>query len=161
MRDNKLSETAYGVAAVALALSADKTHSGLVPREYAEQLARLMRATGQMTALGTRVLRSRITAWLYRTLLERVMPGQFAAVGQRKTFFESRARAAILRGASQVLVLGAGYDLLCLRLAPEFPEVRFLEVDHPPTARAKQAACEPCMPRGMWIPFPWISRNIR
>jgi methyltransferase (TIGR00027 family) len=35
-------------------------------------------------------------------------------------------------------VLGAGYDLLCLRLAPEFPEVRFLEVDHPPTARAKQ-----------------------
>lgn len=138
MRDNKPSETAHGVAALALALSADRTQPGLVAPEYAEQLARLMQATGLMKARSTRILRSRVMAWLYRTLLERVMPGQFAAVGQRKAFFESRARAAILRGASRVLVLGAGYDLLCLRLAPEFPEVRFLEIDHPATASAKQ-----------------------
>ncbi len=49
---------------------------------------------------------------------------------------------ADLAGAAQVLVLGAGYDMLCWRLAPEFPGVRFFEVDHPATATAKTTAIE-------------------
>lgn len=37
-----------------------------------------------------------------------------------------------------MLVLGAGYDLVCLRLAPKFPKVCFIEIDYPATARVKQ-----------------------
>ncbi len=37
----------------------------------------------------------------------------------------------------QVLVLGAGYDTMGWRLAPEFAGVDFFEIDHPATARLK------------------------
>jgi methyltransferase (TIGR00027 family) len=44
---------------------------------------------------------------------------------------------AIREGAGQVLVLGAGFDTLCLRLAPQHRDVQFFEVDHPATSEAK------------------------
>ena len=68
--------------------------------------------------------------------------GVLDGVGLRKAFCEREVRAAIAGGASQVLVLGAGYDTLCWRLAPELPEVRFFEVDHPATAAAKTRAVD-------------------
>jgi methyltransferase (TIGR00027 family) len=34
--------------------------------------------------------------------------------------------------------VGAGLDTLAARLAPEFPEIRFVEVDHPPTSAYKR-----------------------
>jgi len=48
-----------------------------------------------------------------------------------------QVREGIGAGATQVLVLGAGYDTLGWRLAPEFPGVGFFEIDHPATARLK------------------------
>jgi methyltransferase (TIGR00027 family) len=50
---------------------------------------------------------------------------------------DEQVLAAIEAGAKQVLVLGAGFDTLCLRLAPQFPQVEFFEVDHPATSAAK------------------------
>ena len=41
-----------------------------------------------------------------------------------------------------VLVVGGGYDTLCLRLAAEFPDVAFVELDHPPTHQSKAKAVE-------------------
>ena len=46
-------------------------------------------------------------------------------------------REGIGAGASQILVLGAGYDTMGWRLAPEFPGMAFFEIDHPATARLK------------------------
>jgi methyltransferase (TIGR00027 family) len=66
-----------------------------------------------------------------------MLPGQFEAFGRRKAFCERQVRKAIGAGAKQVLVLGAGYDLIGWRLAPEFPDVQFFEIDHPATARLK------------------------
>ncbi|MCI5137389.1 MAG: hypothetical protein D3922_03000, partial [Candidatus Electrothrix sp. AR1] len=65
-------------------------------------------------------------------------PGQFEAFAYRKAFCEHQVRDSTSRGAIQVLVLGAGYDTLCYRLAPEFPSVRFFEIDHPATSSLKQ-----------------------
>jgi methyltransferase (TIGR00027 family) len=45
--------------------------------------------------------------------------------------------AAIEQGARKVLFVGAGFDTLCLRLAPQHPDVQFIEVDHPATSAAK------------------------
>ena len=66
-----------------------------------------------------------------------MMPGQFEAFAHRKAFCEHQVREGIGAGATQVLVLGAGYDTLGWRLAPEFPGVGFFEIDHPDTARLK------------------------
>lgn len=70
MHENKPSQTAYGVAAAVLLLSSDKTETGFITQEYADQLAELMRAIGQMSALTTRIFRSRFMAWVYRASMQ-------------------------------------------------------------------------------------------
>jgi methyltransferase (TIGR00027 family) len=82
--------------------------------------------------------------WMIRVyqFQDRMMPGQWEGFGHRKVFMNQRVEAAIEQGARQVLVLGAGFDTLCLRLAPKYPEVRFVEIDHPSTSAAKARGIE-------------------
>jgi methyltransferase (TIGR00027 family) len=65
------------------------------------------------------------------------MPGQFEGFAHRKIFMQQQVEAAIKQGARQVLVVGAGFGTLCLRLAPQHSHVQFFEVDHPATSAAK------------------------
>jgi methyltransferase (TIGR00027 family) len=71
-----------------------------------------------------------------------MMRGQFEAFGHRKAFCERQVREGIGAGATQILVLGAGYDTLGWRLAPEFTSVNFFEIDHPATAGLKAKGIE-------------------
>ena len=68
---------------------------------------------------------------------DRMMAGQWEGFGHRKIFMQRQVEDAISQGARQVLVLGAGFDTLCLRLAPKYPDVQFFEIDHPATSAAK------------------------
>ncbi len=138
MKYDKPSQTAWGVAAICLGLSVDRSHPGLVTQDYAETLAHLMRATGEMSRFSVRFFQTPIGLMLLRRVSDKSLPGQFQQFGKRKKYFEAQARDAIVVGAKQVLVLGAGYDVLCLRMAREFTDVTFLEIDHPATARAKK-----------------------
>lgn len=52
---------------------------------------------------------------------------------------DDEVRAALAAGAIHVLVVGAGYDTLALRLAAAHPEVLFVEVDRPATLGKKRA----------------------
>ena len=65
------------------------------------------------------------------------MPGQFEGFGYRKIFVQAQVEAAIEHGRRQVVFTGAGFDTLCLRLAPQYPNGRFIELDHPATSAAK------------------------
>ena len=60
----------------------------------------------------------------------------------RKRWIESRVRAAIADGASQLVVLGAGFDTLGVRLAVERPDFRVVEIDHPATLAVKRSVVE-------------------
>lgn len=60
----------------------------------------------------------------------------------RKRFIEDEVRQGLAEGVEQVVVFGAGYDPLSIRLAGEFPSVRFYELDHPPTQAVKRRALE-------------------
>jgi len=71
-----------------------------------------------------------------------MLPGQFEAFAHRKTLCERQVREGIGGGATQILVLGAGYDTMGWRLAPEFSGVNFFEIDHPATARLKARGIE-------------------
>ena len=70
-------------------------------------------------------------------ILDLMMPGQFEGFGHRKVFMQQQVEAAIEQGARQVLIVGAGFDTLCLRLAPQHSHLQFFEVDHPATSAAK------------------------
>jgi methyltransferase (TIGR00027 family) len=89
--------------------------------------------------------RQQIELWrkgsaLMRQLSDAIEPGGALFVLVRKLWLEERARAALRSGASQMAVLGAGYDPLSLRLAREFPQVAFWELDHPDTQAVKRSA---------------------
>ena len=75
---------------------------------------------------------------------DRMMPGQWEGFGYRKIFINDQVKNAIESGAEQVLVLGAGFDTLCLRLAPYYPGVNFYEIDHPTTSDAKAKGVANC-----------------
>ncbi len=70
------------------------------------------------------------------------VPGIYLHQVLRKRLIESLAEQAIENGTRQVVVLGAGFDTLGLRLAERHPDCRVLEVDHPATQRAKRSILE-------------------
>lgn len=61
----------------------------------------------------------------------------------RKQYLEDATRQAVAEGVAQVVVVGAGFDTLALRLSAELPDALFVEIDHPATQRVKRRALEP------------------
>lgn len=80
------------------------------------------------------------TRVLWRMLERMVLPGIIAHYWHRKRWIERRCRESIATGFHRVVVIGAGFDTLALRLAPEFPHIEWIEIDHPATQRAKRSA---------------------
>ena len=69
MKKDKVSQTAKGVAAVALALSKDRSRFALISEAYADQIAEMMRTSGAMSGLSVALFRNAFAAWLLRTWL--------------------------------------------------------------------------------------------
>jgi methyltransferase (TIGR00027 family) len=80
------------------------------------------------------------TRFLWRRLERLVQPGIIAHYWHRKHWIEQCCREALAAGCQRVVVAGAGFDTLALRLAPQFPQIEFVEIDHPATQREKRAA---------------------
>ena len=136
MRKDKPSKTARKVALNVVTLGAKPGMDTVLPPGVVEATARLLVASGAVGAAAVRWSRSRRAVAIYEAF-DWMMPGQFEAFAHRKAFCEHQVREGIGAGATQVLVLGAGYDTLGWRLAPEFSGVGFFEIDHPATARLK------------------------
>ena len=64
--------------------------------------------------------------------------GMADLIGLRTTAIDNAVRDAIAAGATQLVILGAGYDGRAWRL-PELEGVRVFEVDHPATQGEKRA----------------------
>ena len=136
MRQGRPSRTALKVALVIVTLGAKPGMEKLLPPGIVHATEELLLASGAVGAGTIRWAGSRLAVSVYEAF-DWMLPGQFEAFAHRKAFFERQVREGIGTGASQVLVLGAGYDTLGWRLAREFPSVNFLEIDHPATARLK------------------------
>jgi methyltransferase (TIGR00027 family) len=115
--------------------------ASVLPDDIVEATAKLLVASGAVSRGTVHFSRSQMAVGLYLAF-DWIMPGQFEAFAYRKAFFERQVRSGIEVGARQVLMLGAGYDTLCWRLAPEFTEVTFFEIDHPATGRLKEKGIE-------------------
>ena len=141
MRDQKASRTARKVALNIVSLGSRRGMEKILPPGIVEATATLLVASGAVSRGAVRFARTRAAIGLYLAF-DWMMPGQFEAFGYRKAFCERQVRESLASGARQVLVLGAGYDTLGWRLAPEFHDVEFLEIDHPATARRKLEGIE-------------------
>jgi len=136
MRKHKPSRTAYKVALAVLTLGAKPGMDKVLPPGIVPATRQLLLASGVAWPQTIRWAESRRSVSVYEAF-DWMLPGQFEAFAHRKAFFEHQVRNGISSKATQVLVLGAGYDTLGWRLAPEFPGVSFFEIDHPATARLK------------------------
>jgi len=136
MRKDKPSRTAYKVALNVVTLGAKPGMDRFLPPGTVQATEKLLIASGATGARTLRWSRSQRMVSVYETL-DWMLPGQFEAFAHRKAFCERQVRDGVGAGATQILVLGAGYDTMGWRLAPEFSGVNFFEIDHPATARLK------------------------
>ncbi len=141
MRKGKPSRTAYKVALNLVTLGVKPGMDKVLPPGIVEATERMLLASGAATERVVRWSRSPRTVAVYECF-DWMLPGQFEAFAHRKAFCECQVRKGIAAGATQVLVLGAGYDTMGWRLAPEFPDVEFVEIDHPSTANLKAKGVE-------------------
>jgi methyltransferase (TIGR00027 family) len=74
-------------------------------------------------------------------MFERItIPGILLHYALRKQCIKTLARSALLDGATQVVVIGAGFDSLSFEFASDFSDAEFWEIDHPATQRFKLRA---------------------
>lgn len=138
MKQGRMSQTALKVALGLVTLSVKDDWAERLPPGLVDVSERLLVASGS-PGYGPRLMRMSKQPWMIRVyqFQDRMIPGQFEGFGHRKIFMQRQVEAAIERGARQVLIVGAGFDTLCLRLAPQHPHVQFFEIDHPATSAAK------------------------
>ncbi len=136
MQDDKPSKTAYKIALAIVTLGAKREMAKTLPPGIVSATETLLLASGLVGPRAIRWAKSQLSVSIYDAF-DWILPGQFEALAHRKAFCERQVREGIAAGATQILILGAGYDTISWRLAPEFPQVSFFEIDHPATAGLK------------------------
>ena len=138
MKKDKPSQTALKVALNIIALSHVESMKKVLPDGIVKATSDLLLATGATPRKRIEKHQSPKIVSLYKKF-DWFLPGQFETIGYRKAFFEKNVRESIKNGVEQVLILGAGYDTISYRLSPEFPNVKFFEIEEPATAMMKTA----------------------
>ncbi|MDQ2799321.1 MAG: SAM-dependent methyltransferase [Armatimonadota bacterium] len=140
MKDDTPSGTALLIARSLVFFAPDPLIGPLVPARAVEASLAFLNACGGNAArfqrLSGRAWFRALVAWAER----QTIPGILSHFILRKRFLEDCVRRALEDDFAQVVVLGAGFDTLALRLHYECPAAAFLEVDHPATQRAKRRA---------------------
>ena len=142
MRPNRVSRTAVKIGNGLVVIARNPRMAPVLPKGAAETSERLMTLTGLLKPWELCLYHK---PWFrnFLSFMERhTLPGGSLSIAVRKRFFDDEVRAAIAEGATQVLVVGAGFDTLAIRLASELPEVSFVEIDHPPTHEVKRRGVE-------------------
>ena len=140
MRPDQPSRTAIGVAVRVLHLSYDPRYGHLVAPEAVEPIELMLRAAPRPFRWMPSLARRAPVRALFGAIERRALRGATVHLGLRKRWMEHEVRAAIEDGATQVVILGGGFDSLAWRLHGEFPEVRWIEFDHPATQAPKRRA---------------------
>lgn len=138
MKPDKPSGTALIVAGgLQLAGSRTSLPAAVLPADalrLGEQLLR--RAHPRLAAL----LRKPCFRRLCGLLENATLPGICLHFALRKQILRRHVQAALAAGCTQVIVLGAGFDTLCMELKAARPDVCCIEIDHPATQAVKVAA---------------------
>ncbi|HKQ99973.1 MAG TPA: SAM-dependent methyltransferase [Pyrinomonadaceae bacterium] len=142
MKEDRPSATAYLIARSTFFLSRDPLLGRLVPPRSAELSRRFAETRSRLARWLDDALNSRLLRPLSGFLERATVPGIRLHYALRKRYLEETARRALGEGFPQMVVIGAGFDTLALRLHEAFPETEFFEVDHPATQRVKKRVIE-------------------
>jgi len=140
VQNEQASRTALLIAASLVLLHRDPKYSGLISSTSADLCARVLETHSSQTRSFSKIVRQ---SWFrpIARLIERItIPGILLHYALRKKCIATLARSALTNGATQVVVVGAGFDPLSLELKLDFPVAEFWEIDHPATQRHKVRA---------------------
>jgi methyltransferase (TIGR00027 family) len=142
MQPNQPSQTALLIARTTLFWSFDAEVAKLIPPGAADVSRWVVEATSpNPDAVIARMQRPIVRA--ASRLIERVLlPGITIHYLLRKKYIAEVAAEALARGVKQVAVIAAGFDSLTYQLHRQFPDVLFVEIDHPATQSVKRAVLE-------------------
>lgn len=137
MKANRASATAYLIAESAVFLSQNEAIEPLLQSktvELSKHFADSRRFSNKLVyfAKQRKILRPFFTA-----VENLVIPGIQLHYLVRKLRLEEIAFDALANDFKQIVVFGAGFDTLALRLHKNFPTVDFIEIDYPSTQTAK------------------------
>lgn len=137
MKANRASKTAEVVAKATVFLAYSR-HYGYLISEQAKNIS--LEFLHLMNEKRWTLMLSRVAFFrLCIRVVERLtIPGLLLHFALRKKTIEKVVVQSLASGIEQVVVLAAGFDTLCTRLHPLYPDVSFIELDHPNTQALKQ-----------------------
>jgi methyltransferase (TIGR00027 family) len=139
VQNDQASRTALLIAASLVLLNRSPRYTGIVPGTSADLCAQMLETHSKQSRLFLKIVRQ---DWFrpIATLVERVtIPGILLHYALRKKCIAGLVRSALINGATQVVIIGAGFDPLSFELHQEFPSAQFWEIDHPATQRHKRS----------------------
>ena len=139
MKSEQASTTAKCIAASTILLASDARTSGLVAPGAADISHQLLSGT-RTDRLFAASARWPPTRALWRCVDRLTLPGIIRHFWYRKRWIERCSRSAIADGYERLIVLGAGFDTLGMRLCEEFPQLGVVEIDHPATQAIRRRA---------------------
>jgi methyltransferase (TIGR00027 family) len=138
MKVGKASATARIIAAATVMCMHDSATSALVAPGAAWWCDEFL-STSKVDRWLRANCRSATARAAWRLVERATHPGIIKHWMMRKRWIESRVRLALADGADQVVVLGAGFDTLGVRIAVERPDIRVIEIDHPSTMTVRRS----------------------
>ncbi len=138
----RTSHTAAKVARGVVFASREPVYARLMPEGAAASIEEFALASGVLKPWMCRLFEQE---WYRRSIvgmMGSLWPGELMRLVLRKRFMDDEVRAAIKKGATQLLIVGAGFDTLGLRIARAAPDVRVVEMDTPATAAKRLASIQ-------------------
>ena len=139
MPHGRPSLTAKKIARFLILIDAVPRFAGLLPTDAATTAEAILRASGAVGQRQIDMMRAPWTRAFYEIAEAWTARGQLVWFGLRKRWMADAVEEAIAAGATQLLVVGAGFDPLATIIARRHPEVTCVEVDAPATAEPKRA----------------------
>lgn len=142
MKAHRASATAYLIAESAVYSSKNEAVKSLLHPKVIE----LSKYFADSRAFSEKILYLAKQQNLLRPFFNRlenfIIPGIQLHYLVRKRRIEEIALDALADDFRQIVIFGAGFDTLAMRLHKDFPDVNFIEIDYPATQKVKKSAIE-------------------
>lgn len=139
MKADEASSTAKVIAAATILLEHEKHDPSPVPHG-APELCEVFLSNSAAGRFLSGSTRSPFGRRCLRVLEKWTLPGIVDHYWRRKRWIEKHCREQAADGFQRIVVFGAGFDTLGIRLAREFNQLEVIELDHPSTQGVKTAA---------------------
>ncbi|MBS8261837.1 SAM-dependent methyltransferase [Roseibium polysiphoniae] len=139
MQDNKASHTAYTVLQGVVHTGSQKHTNWLVSPEKMSACLDILDSSDEGRK-RLHQLRNPVLSTGLKMMQRLLLPGIAIHYVTRKKAIEDIVRADIVRGARQVVNIGAGFDTLMYELSRDRTDLTCIELDHPATAAQKRQA---------------------